>query len=260
MRIGPQARDPADSGSKADGRRDGAKNPSTVMRILIIEDNADISASIYDYLERRGHVMDAAPDGVTGLHFAVTNDYDVIVLDLGLPGIDGLDVCRRLRKDARLNTPVLMLTARDALEHKLAGFDSGADDYLVKPFALEELAARVQVLHERRRGTANETLRVADLSLDRDQHTASRRGRRLTLNPIGFKILAFLMAESHRVVSRGEIEREIWGDDPPDSDALRTHLSNLRNAVDKPFDKPLLHTIRGVGYRVADIDDVRSDA
>jgi DNA-binding response OmpR family regulator len=230
------------------------------MRILIIEDNADISASIYDFLESRGHIMDAAPDGVTGLHFAVSNDYDVIILDLGLPGIDGLDVCRRLREDAKRNTPVIMLTARDELEHKLAGFDSGADDYLVKPFLLEELAARVQVLHDRRRRNAAEVLRVSDLSLDEGQHRVTRCGRPITLSPIGFKILAFLMSESERVVARREIEQIVWGDDPPDSDALRTHLSNLRNAVDKPFDKPLLHTIRGVGYRVADLDDVSADA
>lgn len=234
--------------------------PPATMRILIIEDNADIAASIYDYLEGRGHVMDAAPDGVTGLHLAVTNDYDVIILDLGLPGIDGLDVCRRLRKDARLTTPVLMLTARDTLEEKLSGFDSGADDYLVKPFALEELAARVKVLHERRRRPVGDTLRVGDLSLDEGQHTVVRGGKSLSLNPIGFKILAFLMAETDRVVSRKEIEQVVWGDDPPDSDALRTHLSNLRNVLDKPFDKPLLHTIRGVGYRVADLDDVHPDA
>jgi DNA-binding response OmpR family regulator len=230
------------------------------MRILIIEDNADISASIYDYLEGRGHIMDAAPDGVTGLHLAVSNDYDVIILDLGLPGIDGLDVCRRLRKDARVGTPVLMLTARDALEQKLAGFDSGADDYLVKPFALEELAARVQVLSDRRRRNAAEKLRVGDLSLDESQHRVTRCGKAISLNPIGFKILAFLMAESHRVVSRSEIEQVVWGDEPPDSDALRTHLSNLRNVVDKPFDRPLLHTIRGVGYRLADLNDVSADA
>lgn len=230
------------------------------MRILIIEDNADISASIYDFLESRGHTMDAAPDGVTGLHFAVKYDYDVIILDLGLPGIDGLDVCRRLREDAKRSTPVIMLTARDQLEHKLAGFDSGADDYLVKPFLLEELAARVQVLHDRRHRSATEVLRVADLSLDEGQHRVTRCGRPITLSPIGFKILAFLMLESERVVARNEIEQIVWGDDPPDSDALRTHLSNLRNAVDKPFDKPLLHTIRGVGYRLADLDDVPADA
>jgi DNA-binding response OmpR family regulator len=230
------------------------------MRILIIEDNADIAASIYDYLEDRGHTMDAAPDGITGLHLAVTNDYDVIILDLGLPGIDGLDVCRRLRKDARVGTPVLMLTARDTLNDKLEGFDSGADDYLVKPFALEELAARVQALHERRGRRTNETLRVADLSLDESQHRVVRSGKAIALNPIGFKILAFLMAESARVVPRREIEEVVWGDNPPDSDALRTHVSNLRNAVDKPFDKPLLHTIRGVGYRVAELDDLPQDA
>jgi DNA-binding response OmpR family regulator len=230
------------------------------MRILIIEDNADIAASIYDYLEGRGHTMDAAPDGVTGLHFAVTNDYDVIILDLGLPGIDGLDVCRRLRKDARIGTPVLMLTARDTLKNKLEGFESGADDYLVKPFALEELAARVQVLHERRRRDALETLRVADLQLDESQHRVVRSGKAISLNPIAFRILALLMTESNRVVPRQEIEEVVWGDNPPDSDALRTHISNLRNAVDKPFEKTLLHTIRGVGYRVADLDDLPADA
>lgn len=230
------------------------------MRILIIEDNADIAASIYDYLEARGHTMDAAPDGVTGLHFAVTNDYDVIILDLGLPGIDGLDVCRRLRKDARIGTPVLMLTARDTLKDKLEGFDSGADDYLVKPFALEELAARVQVLNERRRHNAMETLRIADLHLDESQHRVVRSGKAISLNPIAFQILALLMTESNRVVPRREIEEVVWGDNPPDSDALRTHISNLRNAVDKPFGKPLLHTIRGIGYRVADLDDLPADA
>jgi DNA-binding response OmpR family regulator len=229
------------------------------MRILIIEDNADIAASIYDYLEDRGHSMDAAPDGVTGLHFAVTNDYDVIILDLGLPGIDGLDVCRRLRKDAHIGTPVLMLTARDTLNNKLEGFDSGADDYLVKPFALEELAARVQVLHDRRHRSAVEALRVADLTLDEATHRVVRCGKSIALNPIAFKILTLLMAESDRVVPRTEIEDAVWGDNPPDSDALRTHVSNLRNAIDKPFDKPLLHTIRGVGYRVADLDDIPAD-
>jgi DNA-binding response OmpR family regulator len=230
------------------------------MRILIIEDNADIAASINDYLEERGHSMDAAPDGVTGLHFAVTNDYDVIILDLGLPGIDGLDVCRRVRKDAHVGTPVLMLTARDTLKNKLEGFDSGADDYLVKPFALEELAARVKVLHDRRHRRPTEALQVADLTLDEAQHRVVRSGKAIALNPIAFKILALLMAESDRVVPRTEIEDVVWGDNPPDSDALRTHVSNLRNAIDKPFGRPLLHTIRGVGYRVADLDDIPADA
>ena len=111
------------------------------MKVLIIEDNQDIAASVYDYMDERGHIMDAAGDGVTGLHLAVTNDYDVIILDLGLPGIDGIDLCRRLRQDAQKSTPVIMLTARDSLDNKLEGFRCGADDYLVKPFALQELAA-----------------------------------------------------------------------------------------------------------------------
>ena len=113
------------------------------MRILVIEDNSDIAANVGDFLADRGHVVDFAGDGVTGLHLAVVNTFDVIVLDLSLPGMDGLEVCRKLRQDARKQTPVLMLTARDALEQKLSGFDSGADDYMVKPFALQELAAKI---------------------------------------------------------------------------------------------------------------------
>ncbi|WP_147695369.1 response regulator transcription factor, partial [Vogesella mureinivorans] len=116
------------------------------MRILVIEDNTDIAANLGDYLEDRGHIVDFAADGVTGLHLAVVNEFDAIVLDLNLPGMDGLEVCRKLRQDARRQTPVLMLTARDALEQKLAGFDVGADDYLVKPFALQEVEARLTVL------------------------------------------------------------------------------------------------------------------
>jgi DNA-binding response OmpR family regulator len=222
------------------------------VRVLIIEDNRDIAASIYDYLDELGYTMDAAGDGITGLHLAVTNDYDVVVLDLGLPGIDGVDLCRRLRHDARSKTPILMLTARDSLESKLEGFESGADDYLVKPFALQELAARVRVLAERARHAPNLELRVGDLSLDLDAHEVQRADKRIVLNPTTFKMLAYLMQNTHRVVKRDELEHEIWQDEPPNSDALRTHLSNLRQAIDKPFAKKLLHTVRGFGYRLTD--------
>lgn len=225
------------------------------MRVLIIEDHQDIAASIYDYFEELGYTMDAAGDGVTGLHLAVTNDYDVIVLDLGLPGIDGVDLCRRLRADARKPTPVLMLTARDSLENKLAGFDAGTDDYLVKPFALQELAARVKVLAERVVRLPNERLQVGDLTMDLEAHDVRRGGQRIELNPTIFRILSFFMQNPHRVVKREELEHAVWQDDPPDSDALRTHLSNLRNAIDKPFEHPLLHTIRGFGYRLTDQRD-----
>lgn len=224
------------------------------MRILIVEDHKDIAASIYDYLEGLGYTMDAAADGVTGLHLTVTQDYDVIILDLGLPGIDGMDLCRRLRQDAQKYTPVLMLTARDSLENKLEGFDAGADDYLVKPFALQELAARVKVLSKRTTKQLSPQLKVSDLIVDTVRHEVKRNGHFIDLNPTTFKLLTFLMKNPGRVVNRQELEHELWQDNPPDSDALRTHLSNLRNAIDKPFGRPLLHTIRGFGYRLMDED------
>lgn len=222
------------------------------MKVLIIEDNQEIVSSIYDYLEVLGYMVDAAGDGVTGLHLAVTKDYDVIILDLGLPGIDGITLCRRLRLDAKRLTPLLMLTARDSLENKLEGFKLGADDYMVKPFSLKELAARIKVLSERINRRPASQLIVGDLSLDVDAHEVFRAGKHINLNPTQFRLLMFLMQNAHRVISREELEYSIWKEDPPDSDALRTHLSNLRLMVDKPFDKPLLHTIRSFGYKLTD--------
>ncbi|GJL75200.1 response regulator transcription factor [Nitrosomonas sp.] len=218
------------------------------MNILIVEDIQDIAASIYDYLETSGYTIDAASDGITGLHLAATKDYDVIILDLGLPGIDGVDLCRRLRQDAQRTVPILMLTARNSLEQKLEGFKSGADDYLVKPFALKELAARVKVLSERITRLPTTKLRVGDLTLDTDAHEVIRAGKQITLNPVQFRLIQFLMQNPHRVIKREELEYAVWQDDPPDSDALRTHLSNLRQLIDKPFDQQLLHTVRGFGY------------
>lgn len=222
------------------------------MKVLIIEDNQDIASSIYDYLEVLGYMVDAAGDGITGLHLAVTKDYDVIILDLGLPGIDGITLCRRLRLDAQRLIPVLMLTARDSLENKLEGFKSGTDDYMAKPFSLKELAARIKVLSERISRRPTSQLIVGDLSLNVDAHEVFRAGKHINLNPTQFRLLMFLMQNAHRVISREELEYSVWKDDPPDSDALRTHLSNLRLMVDKPFDKPLLHTVRGFGYKLTD--------
>ncbi len=159
------------------------------MRILVIEDNSDIAANIGDFLADKGHVVDFAGDGVTGLHLAVVNDFDVIVLDLGLPGMDGLEVCRKLRQEAKRQTPVLMLTARDTLDNKLTGFDSGADDYMVKPFALQELAARIEVLGRRGKGNKSRVLQLADLTYNLDTLTISRAGKQIQLNPIGLKLL-----------------------------------------------------------------------
>jgi DNA-binding response OmpR family regulator len=224
--------------------------------VLLIEDNQDIAEMVYAFLERRGYDLDYAADGVTGLHLAVTNTYDVIVLDLMLPGMDGLDLCRKLRDEAKRDTPLLMLTARDTLGDKVAGLDAGADDYLIKPFEIQELEARIRAMVRRRRGqTTPEALRVGDLTLDTGTLTVKRDGQTLNLTPISLKILTVLMRASPRVVSRRDIEREVWGDILPDSDTLRSHLYNLRKTIDKPFPKPLLHTVQSSGYRLCDLDE-----
>ena len=223
--------------------------------VLLVEDNAGIAEMVGEFLERRGYSVDYAGDGASGLRLAVANSYDGIVLDLMLPGMDGLEVCRRLRGEARKSTPVLMLTARDTLEDKLAGLDAGADDYLVKPFEPRELEARIRALIRReRRQVSSEVYRVGNLSLDTATLRVMRGGEELQLSPIGLRLLAILMRESPRVVARLDIEREIWGDMLPDSDTLRSHLYNLRRVVDKPYARPLLHTIHSAGYRIADLD------
>ncbi|MCL4315948.1 MAG: response regulator transcription factor [Gammaproteobacteria bacterium] len=224
------------------------------MRVLVIENNPDISANVCDYLSAKGHMVSAAVDGPAGLCLATTSDYDAIVLDVMLPGMDGIELCSRLRHDSGKATPVLMLTVRDSLQDKLHGFNSGADDYLTKPFALQELEARLQALA--RRGTAeakqDAQLQVADLTLDTQTLRVQRAGRALNLSPISLKILRLLMEQSHRVVERREISAVIWGDSPPDSDALRAHMHILRNTIDQPFSVPLLHNVRGIGYRLVD--------
>lgn len=231
-----------------------ARNESKGL-VLLVEDNRGIAEMVGDYLEEQGYGLDFASDGVTGLHLSLENSYDVIILDLTLPGIDGLEICRRLRTDAKKSTPVLMLTARDSLDDRVSGLDTGADDYLIKPFEVQELEARVRALIRReRRQVSAEVLVVGDLTLDTATLRLTRGDQELEVSPIGMKLLNILMRESPRVVSRADIEREIWGDTLPDSDTLRSHLYNLRKIVDKPFPRPLLHTIHSAGYRMADLD------
>ncbi len=225
-------------------------------RILLIEDHKDIAEMVYAYLERRNYDMDYAGDGVTGLHLAVSNDYDAIVLDLMLPGMDGLKVCEKLREDAQKNTPVLMLTARDTLEDKLAGLDIGADDYLVKPFEVRELEARVRALIRREKGMLNsELLQIGDLKFDTGTLEVTREGKALHLSPTCMKILRILMTASPKVVTRNDLERQIWGDILPDSDTLRSHLYKLRQTIDKPFEGQMLQTLQGSGYRLIAPDE-----
>jgi DNA-binding response OmpR family regulator len=232
---------------------------SEVISVLLVEDNRDLAANIADYLEAKGYLVDVAMDGVTGLHLAVTQAHDVIILDLMLPGIDGLTVCRRLRQDAHSAVPVLMLTARATLDDKAAGFGEGADDYLVKPFELRELDLRLSALTRRARTKENQRLlSVADLVFDLDTLTVQRAGQPVTLPVVALKILELLMKRAPSVIRRRDIEQAVWGDSPPDSDALRVHIHTLRSAIDPPGLPPLLHTLRGVGYQLKAPDGERA--
>lgn len=227
------------------------------MRILIIEDNADIVANLYAFLEPRGYVLDSATNGYAGFALAAQHEYDAMILDVKLPGIDGLAVCRRIRDELKKDTPVLMLTARDTLDDKVAGFDSGADDYLVKPFSLLEVEVRLKALIRRARGKnqATNALTVGDLVFDTSTYQVSRNGIPINLTKTGFKILTCLMKEAPKVVSRETLELEVWGDHPPDSDALRTHIHALRQALDKSHSFAMLRTVQGIGYRLVGSDD-----
>ncbi len=221
------------------------------MYALIIEDNPDIVANLYGFLEPLGYTLDVALTGSAGVARAIASHYDVIVLDLELPGLDGIEVCRQLRKERRLATPILMLTARDTVKDKLTGFEVGADDYLVKPFSLVELEARLKALVRRARNeTVEHILEFGELRFDLSRLEATRAGHKLALTPTGYKILEALMRKAPALITRDELLREIWGDDPPDSDALRTHIHALRQAMDRPFVTPMLRTLPGSGYRL----------
>ena len=226
------------------------------MRILLVEDNRDILANLADYLQLKGYTVECAQDGLSGFHLAVSQSFDLIVLDVMLPGLDGYGVCRRLRDEARITTPVIMLTARDTLEDRLLGFQSGADDYLVKPFALSELAARIDAVLRRSQGSSQRLLQVGDLTYDLDTLEVRRADQAIRLNPIGLKLLALLMQRSPHLLRRETLEHALWGDDCPDSDSLRSHIHQLRQAIDKPFASPLLHTQHGLGYRLLVKPDV----
>lgn len=220
------------------------------MRILVIEDNRDIAANLGDFLEDRGHTVDFAADGVTGLHLAVVNDFDAIVLDLNLPGMDGIEVCRKLRQEARRQTPVLMLTARDTLDDKLRGFATGADDYMVKPFAMRELEVRIRNLHRRGRPVADAPLHVGDLSYDSRSMLATRAGQRIALTRAQAAILTALMRDAPGVIGHKALLRAVWGEDGGDVAALHTHVYALRGLIDRPFAHAMIQTVHGLGYRL----------
>ena len=227
-----------------------------MYKILIIEDNPDIVANIYAFFETKGFELDNAHNGISGLTLASNNRYDVILLDVMLPGMDGTKLCKMLREELHNKTPVLMLTARDTILDKVTGFDSGADDYLVKPFSLVELESRIKALIRRHQDDHfQHNITVGKLSLNTDEHTVTREGKSLKLTPTGFKILNTLMSAAPRVVNKNELEEKVWGEDIPSSDALRTHMHGVRAQIDKPFTEPMIMTIAGVGYQIIDPDN-----
>ena len=221
------------------------------MRVLIVEDNPDIAGNIGDFLALREHRVDFAATGPEGLQRATQDRFDAIVLDINLPRMSGFDVCRRLRDEHDIDTPVLMLTARGSLADKMTGFEAGAWDYLVKPFALEELELRLKALMRRQRADRPRRLEYGELTLDTARWTAARGGRDLGLHNASMRILETLMRAAPNVVSRGELEYVLWGDEPPESSPLRSHMHALRKSLDGRDDFAMLRTVHGVGYRLA---------
>ncbi|ANW25514.1 two-component system response regulator [Vibrio coralliilyticus] len=216
------------------------------LQLLLVEDDLDLAKAIVDYLALEDIQCDHAANGLSGLNLIEQGYYDAVILDLNLPKMNGLEVCARLRQQG-IDVPVLMLTARDTLDDTLTGFSNGADDYLVKPFAMEELIVRAKVLSRRRSGQMGK-LCVEGLEVDLNSHTATRDGVVLKVSPIGFKLLETLLRESPKSVSRERLIQSVWGDEQPDSNSLKVHMFNLRKVVDSDFDIKLIHTIVGRGF------------
>ncbi|KGJ88130.1 response regulator transcription factor [Thalassotalea sp. ND16A] len=229
-------------------------NQATSLYVLLVEDQLNIARNISDYMETKGHVFDFANQGQHGLDLALENHYDLIILDLNLPVLDGLQVCQQIREKSTRHIPILMLTARDSIEDKVSGFTVGADDYLTKPFSLQELEVRCMALSRRHLLQTNDTLILGPLSLDRKTKQVTREGQLLNLHSMGFRILTVLAQAYPQVVSRSQLSQKLWGDEPTESDAMRSHIYQLRCVLDKPFDFPILKTVHGVGFTL-DIKD-----
>lgn len=221
------------------------------VKILIVDDNADILSNVAEFLEIKGWTTECSLSSADAWERIQRNDVDLLILDVGLPGMDGLTLCRRLRAEGKL-LPILMLTARDAVDDRVDGLMAGADDYLVKPFSLRELAARIETLLRRSLGAENNLLSVGPLTMNLKTLVVTRSGRTLKLNPTCLKILRSLMSKSPAVVSRAQLEAELWPKDQPLSDSLRSNLYLLRQVLDKPFETEdaLLQTHPGFGWSI----------
>jgi heavy metal response regulator len=225
------------------------------MRVLVVEDEPGIAQFIRQGLSEAGYAVDVAHDGQEGLDYAFVAEYDVLVLDILLPKLDGLHVLRVLR-DRGVKTPVLLLTAKDTVEDRVRGLDVGADDYLVKPFAFPELVARLRALLRRPPLQMDPVLHLGDLEMDTAQREVRRGGRLIELSPREFTLLEYLMRHPRHVLTRTQIAEHVWNFDFfNDSNVVDVYIGYLRRKIDRGFDRPLLHTVRGVGYRLSDATD-----
>lgn len=221
------------------------------MRVLIVEDDPTLAANLGEYLEEQGDEADYASDGRMGLQLCASQTYDALILDLRLPRMDGMELCRRLRQQQRMNTPILMLTARDTVEDRIEGFEAGTDDYLVKPFSLRELYLRLQAIVRRHQPVGSGPLKVGALNLESARHVVRYHETEIELTPIGFAMLEMLMQAAPGLVSRADFEAQIWQGNPPESEAaLRGHVHRLRELLEAAAGQPVIHTVHGVGYRL----------
>lgn len=220
------------------------------LSVLLVEDNQDIASQIIEFLTDKGLVVDYAFSGKMALSLISEQTFDLVILDLMLPDIDGYQLCGQLKEASQSYLPVLMLTARDSLTDKIQGFEVGADDYLTKPFALEEVYMRTLALGRRVLLHQNKSISIGDLIVDVGQYKASRAGKELAMSRTDFAILKALVFASPNALSKRELNQKVWGDDTPDTDALRSHIYTLRNVVDKPFGKALIKTVHGIGFKI----------
>jgi DNA-binding response OmpR family regulator len=225
------------------------------LRVLLVEDNQAIANQIIAFLEGHCWDVDYAATGKLGVRLALEHTFDVIILDLNLPDIDGLRVCEEIKSQASVNIPILMLTARDAFEDKVKGFGKGADDYLTKPFDLRELVLRCEAMSRRSELHQNTVVSHGLLSLDIRSFEVLWSSENVKVTKVGFKLLHKLLSEMPYPVSRSELIEHVWGDEPPESNALKSHIYALRKATEQVTGKPILHTISNIGYQLKDIDD-----
>ena len=221
-----------------------------VVSILLVEDNRDIARQLLDFLAEKGAMVDYACNGQDAISLIKAQSFDLVILDLMLPDADGFELCSQLKSLADNHLPVLMLTARDSLNDKLQGFAKGADDYLTKPFALEEVYVRCLALSRRVLLHQEKSITLGELTVDIGGRTAQRNGQVLALSQTDFSILSALVLAYPNAVSKRELNQKIWGDDAPESDALRSHIYTLRNVLDKPFSTPMLKTVHGIGFKL----------